>query len=66
MMNPTIQRIPCTQISRDDADGITAETKYKSGYTMFIVKSHFKGPKRISDLLFDILMKENEDSKENL
>lgn len=65
-MNPTIQRILCTQISRDDADSITTETRYKSGYTTFIVKSHFNGPKGISDLLFDILIKENEDSNEHL
>lgn len=62
-MNPITQRIPCTLISKDDVDGITTGTRYKSGYTTFVVKSHFKGPKRISDLLFDILMKENENSK---
>lgn len=44
-MNPTIQRIPCTQISRDDADSITTETKYKSGYTTFIDQEPLMGQK---------------------
>lgn len=60
-MSAAPQRLPCKNISKECVNNRTDVSRYKSGYTTFIVKSHFNGPQNISDLFFDMLMKEQEE-----
>lgn len=65
-MGDVPQRLPCKNISKEYVDDKTDVSRFKSGYTTFIVKSHFNGPQKISDLFFDMLMKEQEEIPANL
>jgi hypothetical protein len=62
----TPHRLPCTIIFKNELNNTTDEAEYKSGYTTFIVKSHFNGPQKFTDLLFDILLKSQGEITENL
>jgi len=56
----TISRITPVQLSREQLDTRTVQTKYKSGYGFCTVKSKFVGNKTLSDLLFEIILKKHE------
>ena len=58
----TVSRITTVQLSHEQLDKQTVQTKYKAGYGLYNVKSKFAGDKMLSDLLFEIILKKHNEN----